>query len=110
MTFLIRAALVVLLACGAAHAHDAPPPARPEAALRVAVSGAVQQPLSLGVDDLRRFPADQIVTLTLPGRQAGAPSSVLKGVRLRAVLEQARLVAVTCVPVRAMSNGCGRSR
>lgn len=92
MTFLIRAALVALLACGAAHAHDTPAPVQPQPAIRVAVSGAVQQPLSLGADDLRRFPADQIVTLTLPGRQAGAPSSVLKGVRLRAVLEQARLV------------------
>ena len=87
---LIRAALVVILACGTAHAHDAPAP--PQTDTRVAVSGAVQQPLSLGADDLRQFPADQLVTLALPGRQAGAPPSVLKGVRLRAVLEQARLV------------------
>ena len=90
MTFLIRAALVALLACGTAHGHDTPTPVPADA--RVAVSGAVQQPLSLGADDLRRLPADQIVTLTLPARQAGAPPSVVKGVRLRAVLEQAKLV------------------
>lgn len=107
MTFLIRAALAALLACGMAHAHDTPAPAQPDT--RVAITGAVQQPLSLGADDLRRFPADQIVALTLPGRQAGTPPSVLKGVRLRAVLEQARLVIADHNTVKKLAVIAGAS-
>jgi DMSO/TMAO reductase YedYZ molybdopterin-dependent catalytic subunit len=61
-------------------------------AQQVTVGGAVQQALSLSVEDLRQFGAEQIVELRLPGRAAGSPPSVLKGVRLRAVLERAKIV------------------
>ncbi|MRX07766.1 molybdopterin-dependent oxidoreductase [Pseudoduganella sp. FT25W] len=87
---LLRSALIATLAWGlSAAAHETAPPAAPAAQLTV--SGAVQQPLSFSADELRRFPAEQIVTLQLPGRDAGAPPSVLKGVRLRALLERAQI-------------------
>lgn len=90
-SLLLRLVLMMALGAGlAAQAHDAQPPTAP--AGRVAIVGAVQQALSLGVDDLRQFAADQIVELRLPGREAGAPPSVLKGVRLRAMLERAKVV------------------
>ncbi len=82
--------VIVLVLSTTVHAHDLPPPATSSA--RVTVSGVVQQSLSLGIDDLRQFPQDQIVELRLPGRDAAAPASVLKGVRLRALLERAKVV------------------
>lgn len=90
-SLLQRLILIVALACAAAaQAHDAAPPAAP--AGRVAVGGEVAQTLTLGVDDLRQFPTDQIVELRLPARDAGAQPSVVKGVRLRALLERAKIV------------------
>jgi DMSO/TMAO reductase YedYZ molybdopterin-dependent catalytic subunit len=90
-SFLQRLVLAAAMGLGmAAQAHDTPAPAALVA--RVAIGGAVQQALSLGVDDLRQFPPDQIVELRLPGRAAGDPMSVLKGVRLRAVLERAKVL------------------
>ena len=91
-SLLQRLVLIAALAQGmAAHAHDAAPPATP--AGRVAIGGEVAQTLTLGVDELRQFPADQIVELRLPARDAAAQPSVLKGVRLRALLERAKVVA-----------------
>jgi DMSO/TMAO reductase YedYZ molybdopterin-dependent catalytic subunit len=87
---LLRSALIVTLAWGlSAGAHETTPPATPAAQLTV--SGAVQQPVSFSAEELRRFPVEQIVTLQLPGRDAGSPPSVLKGVRLRALLERAQI-------------------
>lgn len=100
-SFISGLALAAMLAAGAAqaqtqtqtqtttHRHDGPAPA--QTAVGLAVTGAVRQPLALSVADLRQFPPDQIVELRLPGRQADAPASVVKGVRLRAVLERAQL-------------------
>jgi DMSO/TMAO reductase YedYZ molybdopterin-dependent catalytic subunit len=89
--FLQRLVFAAVLGFGTTvQAHDLPPPATPAA--RVAVSGAVQQALSLSVDDLRQFPQDQIVELRLPARDATSQPSVLKGVRLRALLERAKVV------------------
>lgn len=92
---------LVLAACLAAAlpawAHDAPPAASAAPVVaaamagQVAIGGAVTQPLTLDAAALRQFPADQIVDLRLPGRDAGAPPSVLRGVRLRAVLERAQV-------------------
>ncbi|MRW91780.1 molybdopterin-dependent oxidoreductase [Duganella sp. FT80W] len=90
-SFLPRLVLAATLAWGvSAQAHDTPAPATPAA--RVAIGGAVQQAISLSVDDLRQFAPDQIVELRLPGKQTDAPASVLKGVRLRAVLERAKVL------------------
>jgi DMSO/TMAO reductase YedYZ molybdopterin-dependent catalytic subunit len=91
MTCLLqRLVFAALLGLGMmAQAHDLPPPAVPAA--RVAVGGAVLQALSLGVDDLRRFAPDQIVELRLPARDAASQASVLKGVRLRALIERAKV-------------------
>ena len=89
-SFLQRLVLVAALSVGiTSHAHDTPAP--PAAAGHVAVGGAVQQTLLLSVDDLRQFPPDQVVELRLPARDAAGSPSVLKGVRLRAVLERARI-------------------
>lgn len=96
MTYLIqRLVLVAALGLGLAthaHAHDTPAPAAPSG--RVAIGGAVQQSLSLGVEDLRQFPPDQIVTLPMPARAGDDPSksSVLKGVKLKAILERAKIL------------------
>jgi DMSO/TMAO reductase YedYZ molybdopterin-dependent catalytic subunit len=89
-SLLLRLVLTIALGSGlAARAHDTQPPSAP--AGRVAIGGAVQQAQSLSVEDLRQFTADQIVELRIPAREAGAPASVLKGVRLRAVLERAKV-------------------
>lgn len=94
MTCLLQRLVVLvflgLALVGVARAHDALPPVAP--AGRVVVGGAVRQTLALGVDELRQFPADQIVELRLPARDAKSPPSVLRGVRLRAVLERANIV------------------
>lgn len=61
---------------------------------KLAVSGTVEQTLSLSVDDLRKFPSQQIAEITLT-RQSGADAGKLenvKGVRLRDILDQAKLV------------------
>jgi DMSO/TMAO reductase YedYZ molybdopterin-dependent catalytic subunit len=90
-SLLQRLALLVALSLSmAVRAHDTPPPASP--AGQVAIGGAVQQFLSLGAADLRQFPPDQIVELRLPGKDAGSAPSVLKGVRLRAVLDRAKVL------------------
>jgi DMSO/TMAO reductase YedYZ molybdopterin-dependent catalytic subunit len=94
---LLRHTLIAALGWGlmlqvAVQAHDLPPPASP--ATQVLVNGAVQQALSLSAADLRQFPPEQIIELRLPARDANAPPSVLKGVRLRAVLERAQIKTV----------------
>lgn len=83
MTDLLRRLLLAALLAGALPAYAQ------NTAARLAVGGAVEQSLSFGVEDLRRFPADQVVELRLPSRDGGV--SVLRGVRLRALLERAKL-------------------
>ncbi|MBC3919918.1 molybdopterin-dependent oxidoreductase [Undibacterium sp. CY18W] len=61
----------------------------------VTVSGAVEKPLTLSVDDLKNFPVLQIDELKLT-RQNGANAGKLenfKGVRLRDILEKAVVIA-----------------
>ena len=61
----------------------------------ITVSGAVENPLTLRVEDLRNFPPQQISEVPLQGR-AGANVGKLihvKGVRLRDILEKAVVVA-----------------
>ena len=49
-------------------------------------------PLNLDADKLRKRPPQQIVELQLPGKDGGAPS-VVRGVRLRDLLDEANIVA-----------------
>ncbi|MGZ8288511.1 MAG: molybdopterin-dependent oxidoreductase [Telluria sp.] len=61
----------------------------------VAVSGSVETKLALRVDDLRNFPPQQVIELTLPvrrGAPAGHEPQRVKGVRLRDVLSRAAVV------------------
>jgi len=83
--------LLLAGACLPVFAHEAVAPPAPAQALDV--FGAVEQRLAIKADDLRAFPAAQQVVLQLPGRDPapGAPSQV-KGVRLRDILERAKLV------------------
>lgn len=60
------------------------------AAPALTVSGTVEHALSLDTIAVRGFPADQVVTLTLPG----ARPSIVRGVRLKAFLEKAKLVVL----------------
>jgi DMSO/TMAO reductase YedYZ molybdopterin-dependent catalytic subunit len=90
MSLISRYVLLAAL-CGAPLAQAHEPQMPPAVASQLAVSGAVQQPLTLNVEELRQFEPSQIVEVRLPGRDAGAAASVLKGVRLRAVLERAKL-------------------
>ncbi|WP_431263958.1 molybdopterin-dependent oxidoreductase [Roseateles chitinivorans] len=60
---------------------------------QIQVGGAVRSPLTLTVDDLRAFPADQIGTFTLKKEVEGREqSTTVRGVRLAAVLERAGVV------------------
>lgn len=79
-----RFCLVCLLAINpAAHAADT-------AALTV--SGTVEHVLKLDTIAVRGYPADQVVALTLPGRAPGEKPRVVRGVRLKAFLDKAKLV------------------
>jgi DMSO/TMAO reductase YedYZ molybdopterin-dependent catalytic subunit len=60
----------------------------------VRVTGAVKTPLDMKVSDLRAFPADQIVTVSLSRKRDGqSVSSTVRGVRLTALLDRAEFVA-----------------
>ena len=60
----------------------------------VQVTGALKSALTLTVDDLRAFPAEQIASVTVPQRADGKDTpSVERGVRLTAVLERAGLAS-----------------
>ena len=56
------------------------------------VSGTVERPLQLDTIAVRGYPANQVVALTLPGKRPGDKPSVVRGVRLKAFLEKAKLV------------------
>lgn len=82
--------LAATLACGsAAFAAEPAPPASPARSL--AITGGVEHPLDLDADKLRQRPPQQIVDLQLPGKDGGAASRV-RGVRLRDLLDEAKIV------------------
>lgn len=86
-----RAALLALaLALHGVWAHGQP-------SEQVEVTGAVRQSLRLDPGALAAFPASQIVSLDAPRRSAGGggppPPSVVRGVRLTALIERAGLAA-----------------
>lgn len=60
----------------------------------VTVSGLVEHPLTLRAEALRQWPPARIVSLQLPGNDGVGPASpgVVRGVRLRDLLDQARIV------------------
>ena len=61
---------------------------------QVLVGGAVKNPLTLKVDDLKAFPAEQIVSVTVTRRVADKEiSSTVRGVKLTAVLDRAGLAS-----------------
>jgi DMSO/TMAO reductase YedYZ molybdopterin-dependent catalytic subunit len=74
-----------------AFARDAAASAPP--ATSVTISGAVEHALTVRVADLRAFPPAQIVELRLAGRGADpGKASVLLGVRLRDLVDRAKIV------------------
>ena len=59
---------------------------------QVVVAGAVKSSLTLGVNDLKTFPAEQIASVTATRRVEDKDlASTVRGVRLTAVLERAGL-------------------
>ncbi|MDQ2818923.1 MAG: sulfite oxidase-like oxidoreductase [Pseudomonadota bacterium] len=82
------------------------------AAPALTVTGKVQHMLQLDTIAVRGYPADQIVTLTLPGRAPGSKPSLVRGVRLKAFLDKAKLVvtdhntAQKTVVIATAHDGC----
>ena len=77
-----------LHAAAPAYAHGIAP-AKPVHS--VLISGAVERSLDLDVAGLRARAPDRIVTLHLPAKNGGAASEV-RGVRLRELLDEAKIV------------------
>lgn len=79
-----------LLAPAAGFAADPPhAPGTPSQAL--AISGLVQKPITIKVDALRAYPTDQLVELQIKNRDGSF--SKVKGVRVRALLENAAIIS-----------------
>jgi DMSO/TMAO reductase YedYZ molybdopterin-dependent catalytic subunit len=88
--YLLAAAIAVAFSApSAAFADPANPPASPARSL--AIGGGVERKLDLGVEALSKRPPQQIVELQLPGKEAGKTSTV-RGVRLRDLLDEAKIV------------------
>lgn len=85
MLHTLRRLCLIGLAAASASAFAADTPA-------LTVSGKVEHVLKLDTIAVRAYPADQVVVLTLPGADPGAQPSVVRGVRLKAFLDKARLV------------------
>jgi len=89
--------LLLLAACVAAAPaaiaeHKPANPAQYVSA-QLTVSGAVEQPFTVRVEDLKKFPAAQIVELVRPSR-AGVPGDKeqkLTGIRLRDLLDRVKV-------------------
>jgi len=75
--------LIGLVAASSAFAADTP---------ALTVSGTVEHVLKLDIIAVRGYPADQVVTLTVPGRNPGDKPGIVRGVRLKAFLDKATLV------------------
>ena len=89
---LILSALVLGGPAFAAHPVD---DASPYVTQSITISGAVEHPLTLGVDDLRKFPPHKVGELPMvcqSGAKLGQMEN-LKGVLLRDILEQAKVLS-----------------
>jgi DMSO/TMAO reductase YedYZ molybdopterin-dependent catalytic subunit len=73
-------------------AENKPADPSPNVSRQLTLSGAVERPVVLTVEDLKKFPASQIVELVRPARadHPGEKDQKLTGVRLRDVLERAK--------------------
>ena len=71
-------------------AHDAAAPAPASSSL--SVTGAVENVLTLRVDELRKYSTTQILTRPALHNAADGKFSEVKGVKLRDILEQAKIV------------------
>ncbi len=84
-----RCAAAIALLAGTLHAVAAGPVSE-----QVQVSGAVKTALTLKVDDLKAFPAEQIVSVTVTRRVGDKETaSTVRGVKLTAVLDRAGLAS-----------------
>jgi DMSO/TMAO reductase YedYZ molybdopterin-dependent catalytic subunit len=89
--------LLLLAACVAAGpaavAEHKPADPSQYVSTQLIVSGAVEQPLSLRVEDLKRFPPGQIVELVRPARPdvPGEKDETLTGIRLRDLLDRIKV-------------------
>jgi hypothetical protein len=86
--FLVAAACFTPLSM----AENKPAAPRPYVSHQVTLSGAVERPVVLTVEDLKKFPASQIVELVRPARpdHPGEKEQKLTGVRLRDILERVK--------------------
>jgi len=94
-----------LLAASLAVASPAMDPQMSYISDSVAVTGAVENPLTLSVTDLERFPPQQIGEVEMicdTGANIGKKEN-LRGVLLRDILEQAKLKALTPRDFRKMA-------
>ena len=73
-------------------AENKPDDPTPYVSRQLTLSGAVERPIVLTVEDLKKFPASQIVDLVRPARadRPGEKDQKLSGVRLRDVLERVK--------------------
>ena len=91
MRRMLGALCLAWIACGVALGAG---PATGLVSEQVVVAGAVKTPLTLKVDDLKAFPAEQIGSVTVTRRADDKEvASTVRGVRLTAVLDRAGLVA-----------------
>jgi DMSO/TMAO reductase YedYZ molybdopterin-dependent catalytic subunit len=94
VSFLLRIFVVAgaLAASVPSIAHENAPLALPSQT--VTVPGAVERALTLRAEELRHFPPQLIVELRLASRSGAEPDKpgVVRGVRLRDILEQAKVV------------------
>ncbi|MFZ6679109.1 molybdopterin-dependent oxidoreductase [Undibacterium sp. Tian12W] len=86
---------LILLHASTAFSHDKPGDISQYVSQTLSITGAVEKPLTLTVEDLKKFPIQQINELPLT-RQNGANAGKLenfKGVRLRDLLDKATVIA-----------------
>lgn len=91
-TSVLRATLCAALVCLLAQ-HPLQSDAADMVSEQLVVAGTVKSALALSVDDLRAFPATEIETITVARRVDDKEvASVVRGVRLTAVLDRAGLL------------------
>jgi len=86
---------LVLLQASAAFSHDKPGDLSQYVSQTLSISGAVEKPLMLTVEDLQKFPTQQISELPLTRQHGGNAGKLenFKGVRLRDLLDKAVVIA-----------------
>lgn len=99
--------LAAVVACTPPAFADAGKPAGPGSPT-LTVSGGVQHALTVDAASLRKRAPQQIVTLQLPGKDGGAPS-VLRGVRLRDLLDEAAIASTDHNTVKKLAIIAGAS-